>query len=646
MAKRARPITAKPKPKPPRKPARKTKPAKRVTVTKTKPRLSRARPIGEKVHGHTEAVNAVRQRVAQASEAARRPPPQLRLIRTDATEGFCKDALAYAERVDGGKLLVGEAVRMACARFLADYREGGRMRSGPWQFRADLANKAMLLCTRLPNIKGPLAGKPIGLMDWQKFVFANVFGFVERGTSNRRFRQSAVFVPKGNGKTTISAPAALHVTFNEGEGGAEGYAAAVTRDQARILFEMAKQMVIRSSYMRDELGCSVYRDSIAQHFTASSMVPISSDAKALDGLNVAVGVCDEIGSHKTAEVYDALISAMGKRLQPLLMSISTATDNAAGIGKQVWDYVLRVLTGAQADDRLFGVIYTIDDGDDPWSEDSWIKANPGWGQTVQPDAIRAIMRQARNTPAQEGIARTRHLNMWIGADEALFSMRAFGACRDDTLKIEDYIGRPCYLGLDLASRTDLAALAIVFPEVIEGVQHFTCFVVCYINEQAVMEARNPSYPGWANKGWLTITPGNETDFGKIEADILALHRTLRIMAVAYDPWAATQLAQRLQAADVPMVELRPTVQNLSAPTKEFDAAMRAGRLHHDGNEVLAWCVGNCIGHYDTNDNVKPNKARPETKIDAALALINALARAMAGGDPSSVYESRGFLTFG
>jgi phage terminase large subunit-like protein len=622
-------------------PVKAAKPPRKRTPPKT-PRLSRAARDDEKVHAHTEAVNLPR-RVQIASDAARREPPKLRLINVAATDSYAKDALDYAGKVSAGKILVGEAAQMACQRFLSEYREAGRRGSGAWEFRADLANKAMDLVGRLPNIKGPLAGKPIQLMDWQKFVYANVFGFVERGTTVRRFRQAAVFVPKGNGKTTISAPAALHVCFNENEGGAEGYAAATTRDQARILFDMARQMVIRSPYMQDKLGVGCYRDQIVQPYTASSMIPISSDAKGLDGLNVAIGVCDEIGSHKTSEVYDALISAMGKRLQPLLISISTATGNASGIGRQLWDYLMRVLLGNQVDDRLFGIVYTIDEKDDPWEERSWIKANPGWGTTVQPDAVRAIMRQARNNPAQEGIARTRHLNMWIGADEQLFSMRAFAACHDPELRIEDFEGRDCFVGLDLASRTDLAAIALVFPEP-DG--RYAVFARCYLNEQAVLEARNPSYPGWALKDWLIITLGNETDFGRIEADVLELCGRFRVLSVAYDPWAALQMSQRLVAKNVPMMELRPTVQNFSAPTKELDAAMRSGRLRHDGNEVLTWCIGNCVGHYDTNDNVKPNKERPENKIDAAIALIMAIARATTYVDTTSVYESRGLLMLG
>lgn len=558
------------------------------------------------------------------------------------TEGFVEDAQRYAGGVADGAIAASEHARLACQRFIDDVAEAAKPGS-QWEFKPELAKRAMTFATLMPNIKGPKAGQPLELMPWQKLAYSNIFGFVERGSLTRRFRQGVVFVPKGNGKTTVAAPLGLYMTFVEGEGGAEGYAAAVTRDQARILFDTAQRMVKGSPRIRSDFGVSALTHSIFQDSTASTFVPISSDAKALDGLNVQVAICDEIGSHRTSEVYDALSTAMGKRAQPFLLSISTATANTAGIGKTLFDYLMRVLRKSQEDDRLWGIIYSIDDEDDPWDEATWVKANPGWRHTVQPEAIRAIMRQARNNPAQEAAAKTRHLNVWVGADEALFSMRAWQACTDRSLDLDDFAGRRCHIALDLASKTDLAALAIVFPEYWEGELHYAAVCRCYLNEGAVFEARNASYPGWANEGLLVVTPGDETDYSVIEDDIIEFCSKYQVESLAYDPWGATQLAQRLNDRRVPCVEFRATTQNFSEPTKELDAAMRAGRIRHDGNGVLSWCIGNVVGHYDARSNVYPRKPRPENKIDAATALIMAIARCMTEPGPS-VYTKRGFLT--
>ena len=554
---------------------------------------------------------------------------------------FVADALDYARAVADGALVASLHARLACERFIRDHKEARRA-SSRWSFDDDAAIRAMLFATQMPNIKGPEAGHKIELMPWQKLVYANIFGFKERGTTTRRFRQGIVYVPKGNGKTTISAPLAMYMTFGEEEGGAEGYAAAVTRDQARILFDTAQNMVRRSPEMQKAWGVAVRVNAIYQEHSASRFIPISSDAKALDGLNVAIAVLDEIGSHRTSEVYDALMTATGKRRQPFVLSISTATANNAGIGKRLWDYLARVIQGEQEDDRLFGIIYSIDDADDPWDESTWVKANPGWGRSVQPDAIRAIMRQARNNPAQEASARTRHLNVWVGADEALFSTRAWNACGDAKLSLADFEGEECHLALDLASKTDLAALVLVFPKA----ETYAVFGRFYLNEAAVMEARNPSYPGWAANDELVITPGNETDFGMIEDDVVDLCRRFRVLSLAYDPWGSTQLAQRLSAQGVPCVEFRSNTQNFSEPTKELEAAIRASRLRHDMSGPLSWCIGNVVGHYDARGNVYPRKARPEQKIDGAIALIMGIARCMAAVDTASVYETRGLVLLG
>jgi phage terminase large subunit-like protein len=551
------------------------------------------------------------------------------------------DGIGYAQAVVANKLTVCRFVHLACERFLSDLA-GCRKRGGEWEFRADLAERQIAFAGLMPNIKGPEAGRGLRLMAWQKFAYANLFGFVARGTDTRRYRQGVIYVPRGNGKTTFVAPVVLYLTFMDGEGGAEGYTAAVTRHQARLLFDTAANMVRRSPEFRARFGVIVETASVYQAGTASRLMPLSSNA--LDGLNVQVAVCDEIASHKTGAVYDVLLTATGKRRHPLLLSISTATGNSTGVGRTLWDYVARVLEGAQRDDRLFGLLYTLDDGDDPWAEASWIKANPGWGQTVQPDAIRAIMRQARNSPAQEAVAMTRHLNVWAGADEALFSMRAWRACVALGLTLEDRDGCECHLALDLASKTDLASLALVFPARSDELRlKYAVFARHYLNEAAVAEARNAAYPGWAAAGFLTVTEGNETDFARIEEDVLALCRRFRVLSVAYDPWAATQFAQRMLGEGIPMVEFRATTQNFSEPTKELDAAMQSGRIAHDGDPVLEWCIGNVVGRYDARSNVYPRKARPEQKIDGAIATIMAIARCMASLDGGPYSDGRRML---
>jgi phage terminase large subunit-like protein len=522
----------------------------------------------------------------------------------------------YARKVAAGRIAAGKWVRLACQRFLNDLKaaESGR---GPWVFSNRHAVPPIFLAGKLRNVKGPEAGGPIRLLPFQIWMIANLYGFISRADGTRRFRQASVWMPRGQGKSLTAAVLALHTTFIEEEGGAEGYTAAVSRDQARIVFDLAQTMTRNDPDFRRRFGIEIKVNALHQARTASRLMPISSDAKALDGLNVHFAVLDEIGSHRSKAVYDVILTAMGKRRQPLMISISTATDNSTGIGRQVWDYTEQVLSGVLEDARFFGVIYSADPEDDPWNEKTWIKANPAWGQMVQPDALRAIARQAQASPALKAAFMTRHLNCWVATDSALFDIAAWDKCAQPSMKIEEFLGQPCFAALDMATRVDIAAASLIFPYRDDGsdLVKYAIFHKAWLPEAGVSADRNPLYVGWTEQGWLTMTPGEVTDFSAIEEWLRESARLFDIRSCAYDPYALLQLSQRMRNDGYPMTEYRATTLNFSEPTKLLDALMREGRIDHDASPVGRWCMSNVTGHYDARGNVYPRKNRAENKID-------------------------------
>jgi phage terminase large subunit-like protein len=559
------------------------------------------------------------------------------------------EAIGYAQDVASGRIAAGRWARAACARFLADLELAKRPRSR-WRFDEGRAEFPIAFAGLLVNVKGPQAGETIELLAFQKWMLANLFGFVERRTGRRRFRQASIWIPRGNGKSTLAAILALSVTFTENEGGAEGYAAAVSRDQARIVLALAKSMSERTPEFRRQYGVQVNAQAISQARTGSSFKALSSHARALDGLNVYFAVLDEIGSHKSAAVYNALITATGKRAEPLLISISTATDQTTGVGKTVWDYTESVLSGQLRDDQFFGVIFDVDQGDDPWSERSWRKANPGWGVLVQPEAIRALARQALASPALQAAFKTRHLNVWVSAQNALFDSDAWKACADPDLRLEDFEGEECFAAIDMATRIDIAAGAIIFPRRDPDDPQkvtYAAFAQAWLPEAAVDSERSPFYPQWAEAGALTVTPGETTSFEAIEDWLHEIGSRFDLRATAYDPYSMMQFAQRLTNDGFPMFEYRSSTLNFSEPTKLLDALMRERRIRHNGDPVLAWCIGNVVGHYDNRSNVYPRKDAPEKKIDNAIALIMALGVSIASErDSDFIYQDgRELLVF-
>jgi len=555
-------------------------------------------------------------------------------------------ATDYCRAVVAGEIVANKLAVAACARQLADMERSRSDAAWPYEFSEALAGRACRFLEALPHVKGDLAGQRIRLEPWQCFVIAGAFGWVRRGTALRRFRRVTIYVPRGNGKSALSSGVGLYCLAADGEGGAEVYAAATTREQARIVWDSARQMLNKSPHgtaLANTMGVTSpsapTASSIYQAASGSSFRPLSREADNLDGLNIHCGILDELHAHRTREVYDVMETGTGKRSRSLLWTISTAGSDTSGIGHEVYSYARRVLLGDVQDDSLFAAIWEMDDGDDWTAEATWRKANPNYGVSVQPDVIAQLARKAQQVASAQNAFLTKHLNVWVNADQAWMSMAAWERAGDAKLTREDFAGEACTVGLDLASKTDIAARVLLFwrdlphrdavkAEAGEVERHYYAFLDSYLPEAAVVDGRNASYSGWERDGRLATTPGEVLDFGEIRRAVLDDGARFEVREVDFDPWQATQLAAELQAEGLPMVEMRPTVQNFSGPMKELEALVLDGRFHHDANPVLRWMVGNVVCHRDAKDNIYPRKERPENKIDGVVAIVMALAGAM------------------
>ncbi len=545
----------------------------------------------------------------------------------------------YAEAVVAGDIPACRWVRLACQRQLDDLVRF-RGKASPYRFNPALADgkgkryhPADNLCAfieRLPHVKGPLAGEPIRLEPWQVFILTTVFGWV-KPDGKRRFRRSYIEVPRGNAKSTLSSALALYMLAADREGGSEVYSLATTRDQARIVFGDAQMMARRSTGFRSRFGVSVGAHNLHVLATGSKFEALSAEGSTLDGLNIHFGCVDELHAHKTRTVYDVVETGTGKRDNSLLWVITTAGSNRAGICYEIRTFVNRLLEGLFVDDSQFGIIYGLDDADDWTSEAALIKANPNWGISVRPEVLLPLQAKAMQMPSAANNFKTKHLNEWVNADTAWMDMRAWDACADASLSEQDFAGEPCFIGLDLASKVDIAAKAKVFER--DG--RFYVFLSYYLPEAAVEDGRNSQYSGWVRRGLLTVTPGNVTDFDQIEAELVADASRFEVREVPFDPFQATQLSSHLIAQGLPMVEMRPTVLNFSEPMKQLEALVLQRRLVHDGDPILAWMISNVVCHRDAKDNIYPRKEREENKIDGVVALIMALGRQMAHDNASN-----------
>ncbi|MDJ0806441.1 MAG: terminase large subunit [Gammaproteobacteria bacterium] len=550
-----------------------------------------------------------------------------------------RGALSYAYDVVTGHRLACKQERQACQRFIDDLQH-----LDGYVFDVDKAEKACRFIEQLPHTKGKWAARKQNLVlnGWQKFIICNLFGWVDE-LGLRRFRKAYLKIPRKNGKSIKGAGIGHYMLAKDGEFGAEVYSGATTEKQAWEVFGPARLMAMRTPDLTEHFGMSVNAKSLTILENGSKFEPMIG--KPGDGSSPSCAIIDEYHEHDTDDMVETMETGMGAREQPLLLMITTAGSNISGPCYDMESECKKLLDGVFADERIFTLMYGIDEGDD-WTAPAILeKANPNIDVSVSREFLEAQQREAIRNASKQNAFKRKHLNEWVGAHTAWMNMESFNNCADVTLKAEDFNGKDCIVPVDLASRIDITAILKVFIEEIKGKTHYTAFCRFYIPEETAFETRNSHYRKWINEGWLTATDGNEIDFNEIQSDIKNDLNEYNAKEITYDPWRATQLAQGLQAEGANIIEFRNTVANMSPAMYELEAAITSGRFHYDGNPVLTWMMSNVVAKTDAKDNIYPRKQKPENKIDGVVALIMAIGRAIAYDetDPNP-YESRGLRT--
>ena len=556
------------------------------------------------------------------------------------TRDYCAIAADYAARVLDGSQLACKWVKLACQRQRDDLKRWKE--DGPFVWDPEAASRACRFIELLTHTKGELAGQRIKLEPWQVFILTTAFGWRRREDGGRRFRRVYIEVARGNGKSCLSSGVALYCLVADNEPGAEVYSFATTRDQAKIVFGDAKRMAETNLPLRKRFGLEVLANALYVPSTGSPFQAKSAEGSTLDGLNTHLAVVDELHAHKTRAVYDVVETSLGKRRSSLLWCITTAGFDTSGICYEVRTMSTRVLERQAVDETQFAIIYTADEEDNWTTLEALEKANPNWGVSVRPEMILSLLAKAKALPSAINNFKTKHLDIWCSASNAWMDMGAWAQCEDHSLRLEDFEGERCIIGLDLGSKNDMTAKVKVFPIETDGPTRYAIFCDFYLPERAVENAVNSQYSGWAEEGLLHVTPGAMTDLNVVEEDLREDLSRFNVEAVVYDPWQATQMATTLSEDDAPMVECRMTVQNMSDPMKSVEALVLDRRLLHDGNPILTWMMGNVVAKLDAKDNIFPRKERYEQKIDGVIALIMAMGNALADDND----DFKGFVESG
>lgn len=531
---------------------------------------------------------------------------------------------AYVSGVLSGEVLACKWIRLACERHRRD-REAKA--SFPYRFDSDKAERACKFAELFPHVKGKgkgwKAGDNLTLEPWQCFFYGSIFGWVHKKTGLRRFRKVRLYVPRKNGKSLAVAPIGLYMLAADGEPGAEVYSGATSEKQAWEVFGPAKQMAKMVPNYLSAFGVEVNAKTLTRTADMAKFEPVIG--KPGDGASPHCSITDEYHEHATDEQLATMETGMGAREQPLSIVVSTAGDNVAGPCRDDWLDCQKVLEGINEDERLFAMIFTIDQEDDWTSEAALRKANPNYDVSVSGEFLLAQLRDAINNPRKQGHFKTKHLNLWVQARDAFINMQRWSECKVDGLNLSDFKGKRCFVGMDLASKIDLAALELLFPMDDGRMARFGKY---YLPEETVQLPENQHYQGWHHDGLLTATDGNQTDYFHILDDIKQLAEEFEIAQFAFDPHNATMLVTACQEVGLPMISYGPTVLNFSEPMKQIEALIRDRKLVHDGDPIMNWAMSNVTAKVDRKDNVFPNKERPENKIDPFVALCMAMGVSM------------------
>lgn len=497
----------------------------------------------------------------------------------------------------------------------------------------------------LVYLDGPRAGEPFELEPWQADVIRVAFGWKRRDGS-RRYRRIFWFVPRKNGKTTISAGMALKCFYADAERRAQCYCAACDKDQSSLLFDMARDQVRGNetfnsvSKVRDSQKRIIHKDRFFRALAASD--------SGGHGMNLHFGAYDEFHlwrSAKHVEMYESLHTSTGNRQQPLELIITTAGWDRNSLCYKEYQLACQVRDGLIDVEELLPVIYEAGADDDWTAESTWYKANPNLDVTISIEYLRRECERAKHDPSYENTFRRLHLNQWTSQESRWLQMEKWRACRVTEGDIPP--DSAVYGGLDLSSTVDVTAWMLL-ERVDNGWRvrgHY------FIPEGRMREAEKRDrvpYSQWVKAGWVTATPGEAIDYGLIHQRILADSERYTIGAVGYDPWNADPTRLFLEDAGVTMLKVRQGVASLSGPCKELERCVIEGVLDHGNDPVLAWMAENVQVRTDENGNirpVKPDHAGSAKRIDGIVGTVIGLhAALLESPEGPSIYETPGALT--
>lgn len=531
----------------------------------------------------------------------------------------------YCEQVENKEIVTNKWIKLAVKRFREDLKKS-KKKDYPYYFDEEQANRFCQFTEMLKQYKDKFSGQPLKLENWQCFIFCNIYGWLDKNTKERRFRKAFVFVARKNGKTTMMSATLLWDLL--ATNGAEGYAAATKRDQAKILFDSVKEMVRQNSSLSARLKTFSSTNRIINEKKAGKIEALSADADTMDGLNPSCVVVDELSAQRNFDVIKILQSGQGSRPSPLLFEITSGSDDLTSAGKQEFDRSCQILENVYEDDSFFCVLYTLDEKDDWKNESTWIKANPNLGVSVNLDFLRKTCLEAQQQPSLESEFRCKNLGQWLTNTSAWISAKTWEVSVQNAKKYTFNKYKPYFavLAVDLSKRVDLTVCSLCcFQDNKYFLKHLMYFPTDSMRERIKKE--NELWQKWVDDGVIIPTPGSTINYDYLHRDIIKLCNEYDIKEILFDPYNSTSLINELQQ-DYNLVEVPQNLKVMSPYSKTYEEEVLKQNIVDD-NPCVKWMINNCTVFIDPNNNVKVekiNKDKSHKHIDAVITSIMAVGR--------------------
>lgn len=520
------------------------------------------------------------------------------------------------------------------------------------RFDAERVDKVIKSFSLLRHTQGQWAGRPLVPDPWQvAWILAPVFGWVhwddDAGAYVRIISELYVDVPRKNGKSTLSGGIAIYMTCADGEPGAQVIAAATTKAQAGFVFTPIKHLAERAPKLKGHV--KAYQGKIIHPKSGSYFEVIANAADAQHGANIHSGIIDELHIHKSPDLVEVIETGTGSRRQPLIVIITTAdSGKPETIYARKRTRIEQLARGVLEDPSVYGVIFAVPKDADPFVEETWRAANPGFGVSPTRAYLARKARGAQQSPADLASFQRLHLGIRTKQVTRFLDLDAWRANQAlvDEVKLR---GREAYGGLDLASVSDLNALAWLFPNDEDGSLDLVLrFWTPEDNLPALDKRTADAASRWVKEGWLRTTPGNVTDYHAIGAQVRKDLDSFNVKALGFDRWGSTSLTNDLEGERAPMVGVGQGFKTMSPTLKAVKRLLLLGTkgrpmLRHDGNPVMTWMVDNLAVAMDAAGNVKPDKANSGDKIDGVSALCDAMSEVLVRpAKRTSAYEDGDF----